>query len=72
MTTVAELIALLQTFPQDAEVFCLEEKQAYHSDWVEWKPMTLEDVSLTDLRGSQFIKPDSPSFNKSYVEIGQK
>lgn len=70
--TVAELITHLQTLPQEAEVFCLEEKNFYHSDYVGWKPLTLEDISLTDLRGNQFVKEDNPNFNKIFLEIGCK
>lgn len=70
--TVSELIAHLQTLPQEAEVFCLEEKQGNWETWCEWKNLTLDDISLTDLRGNSFVKPDSPVFNKVFVEIGDK
>lgn len=70
--TVAELITHLQTLPQEAEILCLEEKNYYYSDYVDWKTLTLEDISLTDLRGNQFVKPDNPNFNKIFLEIGSK
>jgi hypothetical protein len=70
--TVTELIAHLQTLPQDAEIHCLEEKQAYWDTWCTWKNLTLNDLSVIDLRGNQFVKPDSPNYNKIFLEIGSK
>lgn len=70
--TVSELIAHLQTLPQEAEVHCLEEKQSNWETWSEWKALTADDLSLTDLRGNPFVKADEPLFNKIFVEIGSK
>lgn len=70
--TVAELIAHLQTLPQDACVQCLEEYSCNYDMGTKWKDLTLDDISLTDLRGNKFVKPDSPSFNKIFLEIGSK
>ena len=71
--TVAQLIAHLQTLPQEAEVQCLSEYDCGWSTSVKWKDLEIEnDISLTDLRGNQFIAPDNPNFNKIFLEIGSK
>jgi len=70
--TISQLITHLQTFPQEAEVFCLEEKQGEWDSWCNWKKLELDDISLTDLRGNQFIKENDSNFNKVFVEIGLK
>jgi hypothetical protein len=69
---VSELIVYLQTLPQEAEVFCLEEKQGSWESWCDWKNLTIDDISLTDLRGNKFIKENDPSFNRIFLEIGLK
>lgn len=71
--TVAELIAHLQTLPQEAEVSCLQEESSGWDTYTQWKNLTLDDISLTDLRGNQFVKPsDTHIFNKVFLEIGCK
>lgn len=73
MTTVADLIAHLQTLPQDAIVQCLAEKQGSWNDFIEWVDLNISDhVNVIDLRGNQFVKPESSNFNKVFVEIGDK
>ena len=43
MTTVADLIAHLQTLPQDLIVQCLEEKNTHHNVWTTWKGLEIEN-----------------------------
>ena len=73
MTTVAQLIAHLQTLPQEAIVWSLAEKDSFHSSWVEWQDLEIEaDIDVIDLRGNEFVKPENPNFNKVFVKIGRK
>lgn len=69
-----ELIAFLQTLPEDV---ILEVVEAYTLGWdqcVGTTDLILEgdnsNVEFTDLRGNQFVKPDQPHFNKTYVKFG--
>jgi hypothetical protein len=43
MTTVAELIAHLQTLPQDLVVQCLQESFYGYSSKIDWKDLVLEN-----------------------------
>ena len=72
MTTVADLIAHLQTLPQDAIVQCLSEKSRSYETWTEWKNLSLDDLHVADLRGNPFTKPDAPHYGKVFLEIGDK
>jgi hypothetical protein len=73
MTTVAQLIAHLQTLPQGAEVRCLKEEGRAWDTYAEWKDLDIEnDVSVCDLRNNQFVKPEDENFGKVFVEIGDK
>lgn len=70
MTTVAQLIAHLQTLPQDAIVQCLGET---HYNTFTWKNLNIDyNINVVDLRGNQFIQPDDIRYNKLFVEIGAK
>ena len=70
MTTVAQLIAHLQTLPQDAIVQCLGET---HCNYFTWQNLNIDDdINVMDLRGNQFIQPDNIRYNKVVVEIGAK
>lgn len=57
MTTVAQLIAHLQTLPQDAIVQCLSEKTRGYESWTEWTDLKISDH--VDICGQ-------------YLEIGDK
>lgn len=54
--TVAQLIAHLQTLPQDLTVDCLEEKNHGYSTWTDWKNLDFDDINICG----------------KYLEIGQK
>jgi hypothetical protein len=71
MTTVAQLIAHLQTLPQDAIVECVTEYSYGYSQGTKWKALEIEnDIYVRDLRGNKLVLPESPNFNKVFVEIG--
>ncbi len=73
MTTVAQLIAYLETLPQEAIVQCLSEKRSGYSVWTDWKDLDIsEHVNVIDLRENKFVKPESENFQKVFVEIGDK
>jgi uncharacterized lipoprotein len=73
MTTVAQLIAHLQTLPQEAEVKCLSEEQCFYDIYTEWKSLNIiDDINVIDLRGSIRIKPEDKNYNKVFVEIGSE
>lgn len=72
MTTIAQLIAHLQTLPQDAIVQCLGQHEQI-SDYFTWQNLNIDDdIDVKDLRGNQFIQPDDIRYNKVFVEIGAK
>lgn len=54
--TVSELIAHLQTLPQDLIVQCLTEENCAYETWTKWKDLTPDDIY--DVGG--------------YLEIGSK
>jgi hypothetical protein len=67
MTTVAQLIAHLQTLPQEAEVKCLSVECTY----IAWKELNInDDIDVIDLRGNEFVKPEDINYNKVFVKIG--
>lgn len=69
MTTVAQLIAHLQTLPQEAEVKCLSVDCTYKA----WKELNIDDdidIDVIDLRGNKFVKPEDINYNKVFVKIG--
>ena len=73
MTTVAQLIAHLQTLPQEAIVQCLSANELSWSTTVEWIDLNIDDdINVIDLRGSIQIKPEDKNYNKVFVEIGSK
>lgn len=54
--TVSELIAHLQTLPQDLIVQCLAEESRAYETWTKWKNLTPDDIYYVG----------------SYLEIGSK
>lgn len=76
MTTISQLIAYLETLPQGAVVEILQSKGAqWGGEVVSCIPLDLanpDHITVTDFRGNQFVKADSPHYNKIYVEIGER
>lgn len=73
MTTVAQLIAHLQTLPQEAIVQCLSVSERSWDTSTEWIDLhIIDDINVVDLRGNTKIKPGDKNYNKVFVEIGSK
>lgn len=77
MTTVAQLIEFLQTFPQDAEIDVMAERQGTYSCYTEFEPLQIPDewgysdnLEVFDFRDNQFVKEGDPRFGKVYVSFG--
>jgi hypothetical protein len=72
-TTIADFIAYLQTLPQDVEVQCLVTK-GWSQTYTEWENINIQEhCNVIDFRSNnQFVKPESPNFNKVILEIGGK
>jgi len=69
-----ELIAYLQTLPEDVILEVLKE---HRGDWhtsVSTVDLILDgddsNVEFTDLRGSRFIKPGQLHYNKTFLVLG--
>lgn len=69
MTTVAQLIAKLQTLPQDAEVECGKEKTSGYETYMTFAPVDLEDFEVVDYT-SEEDQVKYPKFaGKVFVKI---
>lgn len=85
MATIKELKEWLNQFPDDTEVLFAKQQSppAWESygcvEFVE-PDLTLltenygygDNWELTDFTGNQFVKEESPDFNKKYLRIGSK
>lgn len=67
MTTVAEMIAWLQTLPQDAEVQCGTEVSSGYSWSMEHKPVDLESCYVLDYTDEIYSR--TPNAGKTVVQI---
>ena len=81
MTTVKELREWLKRFPEDTivEVGIQEAPSLYQSyGAVNFVSPTLKDSDygdgweFSDFRNNQFVKPDSASYGKCFLELGEK
>ena len=71
--TVAQLIARLQTLPQDAIVQTLVQTETSWHEYCKWETLDLKKhFEVSDLRDNPFISPDNPNFNKVIVRIGEQ
>lgn len=73
--TVAELIEWLKTQDQKAIVECIDHEasgnyycQGGTAGVADWTP---ELTEYTDFKGNQFVKADSPHFEKSFLVMGR-
>lgn len=67
MTTVAQMIAWMQTLPQDAEVECLEERQRGYVTYTVNSPVNIEKCAALTY-SEEFFKSD-PIYGKTIVYI---
>ena len=74
-TTVKELIEYLKTIPLDTELRVVVVEDCGYSRCASYEPMDISEftgnVEYTNLAGNQFVKPDSPQFDKRYLDFGE-
>ena len=74
-TTVKELIKYLETIPLDTELRVVVVEDCGYSQCARFEPMDISEftgnVAYTNLAGNQFVKQDSPMFNKRFLDFGE-
>jgi hypothetical protein len=73
MTTAAQLIAYLQTLPPDTQIEILKENSRGYESYVTHIPLVINEGSnFIDFRNNPHVKPESPYFNKTVLELGEQ
>lgn len=68
-----EMQEWLEQFPEDTEieVVVVEAGTGWHGDTNSVVAFTGEECEFVDFRGNQFVKEDSPHFNKKFLHLGE-
>jgi hypothetical protein len=69
MYTVAELIAYLNTMPQEAIVEVCVEENASWGTYTSRLPVDLEECELVDFRNDPWVRENHVAFGKVYVHL---
>ena len=73
-TTVKELIEYLKTIPLDTELQVVETYDCGYSMCARYVPLDIDElkgnVTYTNLSDNQFVKEDSPNFDKRFLDFG--
>ena len=73
MTTVKELIEYLKSIPLDTELRVLVSYDCGYSTCTKFEPLVIEgNTDYTNLSGNQFVKKDSPNFDKRFLDFGEE